>query len=143
MMTPYPREEFADAMTPLVAAGEPEEVVYADPPPTLSFKKARAKIFAKDMTIEKLSELMGGDTKDRIVNWKYVARMRGTDIHSQYPLPPSLPPIQALPSKGQETDTELHNRRSAHPRIPPTRGNTLPSRRRTLDRLRRRAGPAG
>lgn len=64
----------------LVDAGEDPDVVYADQIPTLSFKRAREKIFAKDMTTSKLSELMGGKDKYKIVNWKYVARTTGTDI---------------------------------------------------------------
>lgn len=62
----------------LVEAGEDPDVVFAEQPPTFSFKRAREKIFAKDMTIEKLSELMGGNDKSRIINWKYVARTKGS-----------------------------------------------------------------
>ncbi|KAF6231442.1 hypothetical protein HO173_010403 [Letharia columbiana] len=65
------------AMDARIDAGEDPDVVFAEQPPTFSFKKAREKIFAKDMTIEKLSELMGGNEKWRIVNWKYVARTKG------------------------------------------------------------------
>lgn len=64
----------------LVDAGEDPDIVYADQIPMLSFKQAREKIFAKDMTTSKLSELMGGKDKYKIVNWKYVARTTGTDI---------------------------------------------------------------
>ena len=67
-------------MTSLVEAGEPADVVYAEEPPNLSFKNARAKIFGKKMTILKLSTLMGGEDKFRIVNWKYVARLGGSNI---------------------------------------------------------------
>lgn len=54
------------------------------PPPTspdthpISFAKTRAKIFSKNMTVEKLATLMGGKTKSRIVNWLYVARTNGS-----------------------------------------------------------------
>ena len=69
--------EDADSIIPLVEAGEDPDVVFAEQPPTFSFKRAREKIFADDMTISKLSELMGGKEKARIVNWKYVARTKG------------------------------------------------------------------
>ncbi len=46
-------------------------------PPPISFAKARAKIFARDMTIPQLAALMGGKTKGHIVNWSYVARTNG------------------------------------------------------------------
>lgn len=72
----------------LVLAGEDPDVVYAVQAPTFSFSKARAKIFAPDMTIQKLSELMGGNDKWRIVNWKYVARMNGTYNPSSFPFLP-------------------------------------------------------
>lgn len=78
-------------MVSSVEAGEDPDVVYAEQPPTFSLSKARAKIFAPDMTIQKLSELMGGDDKGRIVNWKYVARMNGTYT------PPPLPFISNSP----------------------------------------------
>lgn len=61
----------------LVEAGEDPDAVYADQAPAFSFRKARAKIFAPDMTLQKLSELMGGNDRLRIVNWKYVARTDG------------------------------------------------------------------
>ena len=85
-------------MTALVEAGEDPEVVYADQPPAFSFKKARAKIFAEDMTIQKLSELMGGNDKGRIVNWKYVARTDGicTFPSPFLPSPLSLPTLQPI-----------------------------------------------
>lgn len=79
-------------MVSLVEAGEDPDVVYAEQAPTFSLSKARGKIFAPDMTIQKLSELMGGDDKWRIVNWKYVARMNGT-----YNPPPPPPFISNSP----------------------------------------------
>ncbi|CAD6591818.1 MAG: hypothetical protein ASARMPRED_005769 [Alectoria sarmentosa] len=69
--------EDADSMIPQVEAGEDPDVVFAEQPPTFSFKRAREKIFADDLTISKLSELMGGKEKARIVNWKYVAQTKG------------------------------------------------------------------
>lgn len=77
-------------MVSLVEAGEDPDVVYAEQAPTFSLSKARGKIFAPDMTIQKLSELMGGDDKGRIVNWKYVARMNGTYTPSPYLFPTPL-----------------------------------------------------
>ena len=73
----YPTLKAANTVTFAVEAGEPADEVYAEQPPTLSFKNARAKIFAQDMTIEKLSKLMGGNDRYRIVNWTYVARTEG------------------------------------------------------------------
>ena len=69
-------------MTLPVEAGEDPDVVYAEQPPTFTFKTAREKIFAQGMDMAKLSELMGGDDKTRIVNWKYVARTKGTSLSS-------------------------------------------------------------
>lgn len=65
----------------VVEAGEDPDAVYADQAPTFSLQKARAKIFAPDMTLQTLSELMGGNDRLRIVNWKYVARTNGNHIH--------------------------------------------------------------
>lgn len=64
-------------MIRLVVAGENPDDVYA-PQPTFPFERAREKIFADDMTVSKLSELMGGKKRERIVNWRYVARTEGT-----------------------------------------------------------------
>lgn len=89
------QREDADFVILSVDAGEDPDVVFAEQPPTFSFKKAREKIFAKDMTIEKLSELMGGNEKWRIVNWKYVARTKGTDI-LPFQYPPSPPSVIAI-----------------------------------------------
>lgn len=71
----------------VVEAGEDPDAVYADQAPTFSFQKARAKIFAPDMTLQTLSELMGGNDRLRIVNWKYVARTNGN--HTIFPPNPS------------------------------------------------------
>lgn len=76
----------------VVEAGEDPDAVYADQAPTFSFHKARAKIFAPDMTLQKLSELMGGNDRLRIVNWKYVARTNGNHIY----IPPSPSPSPSL-----------------------------------------------
>ena len=46
--------------------------------PTVPFGKARAMIFAPDMTVAKLAKLMGGTIKSRVVNWTYVSRTDGT-----------------------------------------------------------------
>ena len=70
------REDGADPVVRLVAAGENPDDVYA-PRPTFPFERAREKIFADDMTVSKLSELMGGKKRERIVNWTYVARTEG------------------------------------------------------------------
>lgn len=78
----------ADTVISLVEAGEDPDVVYAKITHKFSFSKARAKIFAPGMTIQKLSELMGGEDKGRIVNWKYIARMNGTYTHSTFPFLP-------------------------------------------------------
>lgn len=45
--------------------------------PLISLASARAKIFAKEMTVERLAKLMSGTTKGRIVNWLYLARTNG------------------------------------------------------------------
>lgn len=83
-------KEDTDSLILLVdEAGEDADVVFAERPPTFSFKRAREMIFAEDMTTSKLSELMGGKDKARIVNWKYVARTQGTDTLPNPP-PPSL-----------------------------------------------------
>ena len=64
------------------------------PPPTspdthpISFAKTRAKIFSKNMTLEKLATLMGGKTKGRIV--KLVVR-RSHQRLSTYVRIPSTP----------------------------------------------------
>ena len=63
----------------LVAAGEDRLIVYGELPPAF-FKQARKKIFAQDMTVSKLSELIGGMKREKIVNWKYVARTKGISI---------------------------------------------------------------
>lgn len=107
-------------MVSSVEAGEDPDVVYAEQPPTFSLSKARAKIFAPGMTIQKLSELMGGDDKWRIVNWKYVARMNGTytpppTFYFQLPLLRSFlpPPIPHLPSVSS-TDTIAYRKQAKH-----------------------------
>lgn len=137
-------------MVSLVEAGEDPDVVYAEQAPTFSLSKARGKIFAPDMTIQKLSELMGGDDKWRIVNWKYVARMNGTYNPPPPPLYFQLPLLRSF-LRRSPTCHQYHqliqlptaNRPSTHPRIPPTQRHTLPPRHRTLDRLRRRSRPLG
>lgn len=45
--------------------------------PTIPFANVRAKIFAPDMTIEKLATMMGGTSKGHLVNWTYIARVGG------------------------------------------------------------------
>ena len=80
-------------MTLLVDAGEDPGLVYEDQPSLVfSFKRTREKIFAKDMTVSKLSELMGGKKRERNVNWKYVARTGGINI-----LPNLTPPVFQTP----------------------------------------------
>lgn len=134
------KKKTTKAVTLLVEAGEPADEVYAEQPPTLSFKKARSKIFANDMTIEKLSRLMGRNDKYRIVNWAYITRTKGNAIH---PSPTASSPSTNLSSEEPKANTNVDERRSAHPRIPPTRRHTLPRRRRALDRFRRRSGSPG
>lgn len=79
----YFEKKVANTVTFLVEAGEPADEVYAEEPPTLSFQKARAKIFTNGMTIEKLAKLMGGNHRYRIVNWTYITRTKGITISPQ------------------------------------------------------------
>ena len=63
--------------TSLPTATSPPPPTSSDTP-SISFAKTRAKIFSKNMTVEKLATLMGGKTKGRIVNWLYAARTNGS-----------------------------------------------------------------
>lgn len=58
------------------------------------------------MTIEKLSELMGGQDRSRIVNWMYIARTQGPTLPSKsYPLPPRVQIADSKPFPTGEART--------------------------------------